>query len=86
MPDWIILIICGIIFVFLFLVQLIIKEKNPLTKTVVSILKGIVTLFAVNILGIFTGVKLPISLLSLTIAAVAGMPGITSMLLFNAFL
>ena len=41
---------------------------------------------AVNALGAFTGVTLPVSLLSLAIAAVIGMPGVTAMLIFNAFL
>lgn len=86
MSDWITLLICGIIFLLLFSIQIIIRAKNPLKKTFFSMLKGIATLAGVNILGIFTGVTLPISLLSLAIAAVVGMPGVTAMLIFNAFL
>ena len=72
MSDWITLLICGIIFLLLFSVQIIIKAKNPLKKTFFSMLKGVATL--------------PVSLLSLAIAAVIGMPGVTAMLIFNAFL
>lgn len=86
MSDWITLLICGIIFLLLFSIQIIIRAKNPLKKTLFSMLKGIATLAGVNILGVFTGVTLPISLLSLAIAAVVGMPGVTAMLIFNAFL
>ena len=86
MSDWITLIVCGIIFLLLFSIQIIIRAKNPLKKTFFSMLKGITTLVAVNILGVFTGVTLPVSLLSLAIAAVVGMPGVTAMLIFNAFL
>lgn len=86
MSDWITLIVCGIIFLLLFSIQIIIRAKNPLKKTFFSMLKGIATLVAVNILSVFTGVTLPVSLLSLAIAAVVGMPGVTAMLIFNAFL
>ena len=86
MSDWITLLICGIIFLLLCSVQIIIKAKNPLKKTFFSMLKGVATLAAVNALGAFTGVTLPVSLLSLAIAAVIGMPGVTAMLIFNAFL
>lgn len=86
MQDWIILLICGIIFLLLFFIQLIVRAKNPLKRTFFSMLKGIATLAAVNILGVFTGVTLPISLLSLMISAVVGIPGVAAMLIFNTFL
>ena len=86
MPVWINLAIVFIVFLLLFSIQLIVKEKHPLKKMITSMIKGIGTLVAVNIAGIFTGVTLPVSLLSLGIAAVVGIPGVTAMLLFNIFL
>lgn len=86
MFSWITFLFCAIIFLLLFFIQIIVKAKNPLKKTVFSMLKGIATLAAVNILGVFTGVTLPISLLSLAISAVVGIPGVTAMLIFNTFL
>lgn len=80
------LLICAIIFLMLFSIQLIVKAKNPLKKMLFSMIKGIATLIIVNIAGIFTGVTLPVSLLSLAIAAVVGIPGVTAMLIFNTFL
>lgn len=86
MPLWINLVIVFIIFLLLFSIQLIVKEKHPFKKMLTSMIKGICTLIAVNIAGLFTGVMLPVSLLSLCVAAVVGIPGVTAMLLFNIFL
>lgn len=84
--DWRFLLICVIVFLLLFFIQVIVRAKNPIKKMLISMIKGIATLVAVNIIGIFTGVTLPISLLSLAIAAVVGIPGVTAMLILNAFL
>lgn len=84
--DWRFLLICVIVFLTLFFIQVIVRARNPIKKMLVSMIKGIATLVVVNILGIFTGVTLPVSLLSLSIAAVVGIPGVTAMLILNAFL
>ncbi len=84
--DWRFLLICVIVFLTLFFIQVIVRARNPIKKMLVSMIKGIATLVVVNILGIFTGVTLPVSLLSLSIAAVVGIPGVTTMLILNAFL
>ena len=84
--DWRFLLICVIVFLTLFFIQVIVRARNPIKKILVSMIKGIATLVVVNILGIFTGVTLPVSLLSLLIAAVVGIPGVTAMLILNAFL
>ena len=46
---------------------------------------GVLTLFAVNLTGTFTGVTLPISTLSLLVSAIGGIPGVTLMLGLNLF-
>lgn len=46
---------------------------------------GVVSLLAVNLAGFFTGVTLPVSTLSLSVAAAGGIPGVTLMLLLNMF-
>lgn len=86
MYDWLTLFICAIIILFLFIVQLIVKAKNPLKKTVLAMFKGVLTLVAVNVMGIFTGVTLPISLFSIAVSAIVGVPGIATMFIFNTFL
>lgn len=73
-------------FFLLFLIQILVRSKRPLQKTLFGIITGIFTLVVVNISGMFTGVTLPISLLSIAIAAVAGIPGITTMLILNIIL
>lgn len=42
---------------------------------------GLLVLIAVDIVGIFTDVYLPISLLSVTIAACGGVPGVAVMMI-----
>ena len=86
MLGWRFWTICGIIFLLLFSIQLIVKARHPFKKMFLSMLKGIATLALVNFIGGFTGVTLPLSLLSLAIAAVVGVPGVTAMLIFNTFL
>ncbi len=86
MPLWIKLLIASIVFLLLISIQIIVKAKHPFKKMVLSMIKGMGTLFIVNIVGGVTGVTLPVSLLSLAISAVIGIPGVTMMLLFNMFL
>ncbi len=86
MPLWMKLLIVFIVFLLLISIQIIVKAKHPLKKMVLSMIKGMATLIFVNIVGGITGVTLPISLLSLAISAVIGIPGVTMMLLFNMFL
>ena len=75
-----------VIFLFLLFIQILVRAKKPLQKTFLGILTGIGTLVAVNISGMFTGVTLPISLLSVSVSAVAGISGVTTMLILNMIL
>ncbi len=86
MTNFIVPIIFFIIFLLLFLIQVIVKSKAPFKKTIFGIIKGIFALALVNISGIFTGVTLPVSLLSLAIAAVGGIPGVTTLLILDMVL
>ena len=83
MTEWSVWIILASIFFTLVIIQLLIRSKKPIRKAVSGILTGLFSLFAVNLLGIFTNVTLPISLLSLGISAVAGIPGVTMLLLLK---
>ena len=47
---------------------------------------GLCVLLAVNLTGVFTGVSLPLSPLSLGVAGTAGLPGVTLLLLLNLLL
>lgn len=61
------------------------KNKKPVRRAFVSMLTGVVSLFIVNVTGFFTGVYLPVSVLSMIISLVFGIPGVTMLLTLNLF-
>lgn len=61
------------------------RNKHPFKRSLFSMVIGVLTLFAVNLTGTFTGVTLPISTLSLLVSAIGGIPGVTLMLGLNLF-
>lgn len=75
--------IAGGIFLLLVVIQVILRAKHPVRKAAGGVLTGVAALVAVNITGILTGVTLPISVLSVGVSAVAGIPGVTMLLLLN---
>lgn len=75
--------IAGGIFLLLVVIQVILRAKHPVRKAAGGVLTGVAALVAVNITGILTGVTLPISVLSVGVSVVAGIPGVTMLLLLN---
>lgn len=71
------------IFLLLVLVQILLRAKHPVKRAAGGVMTGFLALAAVNISGLFTGVTLPLSLLTLGVSAVAGIPGVTMLLLLN---
>lgn len=61
------------------------KHKKPVRRACVSMLSGLLSLIAVNISGIFTGITLPVSLLSLMTSIIGGIPGVTMLLALNLY-
>lgn len=61
------------------------KNKHPLKRAGASMLWGAAALFAVNLSSGITGVTLPISVLSILISLMGGVPGVTLMLGLNLF-
>lgn len=86
MPYYVIAIIAVLIILFLILIQVSAKVKKPIRKALLSMIVGILSLLAVNLFSSFTGVSLPVSMLSLGISAVGGIPGVTTMLILNMIL
>ena len=80
--KWTWLIAAGI-FLLLVIIQVILRAKHPIRKAAGGVLTGLAALIIVNISGALTGVTLPISMLSIGVSAVAGIPGVTMMLLLN---
>ena len=56
------------------------KKKKPLKRAFLTMLCGIMCLAVVDITGIFTGIYLPVSPLSVTISSCAGIPGVATMI------
>lgn len=85
MTLWeILLVIFGTLIIFA-VIHKIDKHKKPLRRACVSMLTGVLSLLAVNISGIFTGVTLPVSLLSLMTSIIGGIPGVTMLLALNLY-
>lgn len=61
------------------------RSHKPLKRALTSALSGILALIAVNTAGLFTGVYIPISTLSICISAVGGIPAVTVMLIIDTF-
>ena len=86
MPLWgIAAVFFGCLFVFSVLHYLS-KKKHPLKRALISMIVGALTLTAVNLCSGFTGVYIPISLLSIFISVIGGVPGVALMLILNLFL
>lgn len=66
-------IIYGIIYKFT-------KKKKPFRRAFLIMLIGFLVLLAVDLVGIYTGVYLPVSMLSVTISMCLGVPGVAGMI------
>lgn len=85
MSWWIICLILFCVFIAFAIIHYKGKNKRPFKRSLISMLCGIATLLAVNLTGSFTGVVLPISLLSLMVSLIGGIPGVTLMLALSMF-
>ena len=83
MENWIIWLIFAGIFCALLVLHVAAGSKKPFRRALGSALNGLVALVLVNLTGGFTGVTLPVSLLSLGVSAGLGIPGVTMLLLLN---
>jgi pro-sigmaK processing inhibitor BofA len=83
--GWLLLCICGV-FLLLVIIQVIMKSKRPVRSAIGGVLTGFLALAVVDLTGIFTGVTIPVSPLTLGVSGVAGIPGVTLLLLLNLIL
>lgn len=85
MPWWeMLLILLGTLFFFA-VIHFIAKNKRPVRRALLSMALGLGTLFAVNLTSGLTGVAIPVSLLSVLLSAIGGIPGVTLILALNLF-
>ena len=71
------------IFIILLLIRIILKCKKPISKTFYGIISGIAVLIISHIIGIYIDVEIPISIMSVGISSVAGIPGVIMILFLN---
>ncbi len=83
MPWWGILTVLLSAYLLYAVLLVAAKNKRPLQRALLSMLSGVLTLFAINLTAGFTGVRLPVSLLSLLVSSVGGVPGVTLLLFLN---
>lgn len=74
-----------ITFVVFSVIHKISKNKKPVTRAITSMFTGLLSLFLVNLTGVFSGVTLPYSALAITVSMVGGIPGVTTLLGLNLF-
>ncbi|MDO4476852.1 MAG: pro-sigmaK processing inhibitor BofA family protein [Clostridia bacterium] len=72
------------ILVFLFIIHLIIKSPRPILKALGSPISGILGLGFLNFINNFTGLSVPLNLMSITTASVLGIPGVGLMTILNS--
>lgn len=85
--DTKIIIITAVVCVVLFTIMYAIKKSsNPFKKALTTVSSGGIALIAVNIVGIFTGVYIPLSVLSISISLAGGIPAVTAMLIIDTFI
>ena|GEM_PF-4909841 len=65
------------------LLQGLYKSTHRIKKVFGTMASGLIALTAVHFIGVFIGVALPISLLSLSTASVLGIPGVILQLCLN---
>ncbi len=85
MPLWGIGLIVFSTFIIFAVIHYCGKNKSPFKRAFMSMCCGILTLLAVNLSGSLTGVYLPVSLLSILVSLIGGIPGVTLMLALNLF-
>lgn len=78
-----IIFVCLIIFAFIYALS---KNKKPFKRAFLSMLFGIMSLIAVNIIGQYLNISLPISPFSFTVSACGGVPAVAAMVLINTLL
>lgn len=85
MPWWeIVLVLTGTLLAFA-AVHALSKSKRPFKRALLSMCIGLATLLAVHFTASFTGVDLPLSLLSILTSVIGGVPGVTLMLVLRLF-
>ena len=86
MPLWgIAAIFFGCLFVFS-VIHFLSRKKHPGKRALISMIIGALALTAVDLCSGFTGVYITVSLLSILVSVIGGVPGVALLLILNIFL
>ena len=85
MPWWGIAVIFLVTFIVFALLHFTAKNKRPFRRALFSMALGAGTLTAINLTAGLTGVYIPISVLSVLVSVIGGVPGVTLLLALNLF-
>lgn len=85
MPWWGIVLILLATLIFYAALHLAAKNKRPFKRAFLSMCIGALTMLAINLTSGFTGVSIPVSLLSILTSVIGGVPGVTLILALNLF-
>lgn len=83
MPGMTTILVAAGIFLLLSALQAVMGAKRPIQRAAGGVIIGVGALAVVNFSSYFTGVSIPVSLLSLGVSAAGGVPGVTLLLLLN---
>lgn len=84
MAKYLLIFTAASVLIFLFIVHLIIKSPKPFLKALGSPISGVVSLGILNLINNFTGIDVPVNLLSISTASVLGIPGVGLMTILNS--
>ncbi len=83
MPLWGIAVLLFSVFLTFAFLHFAAKNRRPFKRALLSMASGALTLLAVDLCAGFTGVYLPVSLLTLLTSFIGGVPGVTLLLFLN---
>lgn len=72
--------------IILLLVNIILKSKHPIVKSIFSTVSGVTSLVILESFSALTGLSLPLNLITASVSAIFGLPGIGTMLVLNSLL
>lgn len=82
-PEW-----AGAVAVFaiVFLLHLMLKKPHPIINSIKSAITGIMGIIILSASSVYTGVDIPLNVISLGFAAILGLPGIGTIAILNTLL
>lgn len=72
--------------IILLLFNIILKSKHPVVKSIFSTVSGVTSLVILESFSALTGLSIPLNLITASVSAIFGLPGIGTMLVLNSLL